>query len=168
MEARSSGKRTVVALVVGTSPEAIKMAPIHRALGQSRELEPVLISSGQHRELLGATLESLGLLPNHDLALMVPDQAPNDVARRIFDRMPDVLAALCPKAVVVPGDTTTALATALVAHHLQIPGAHVAAGIPSYDLFNPFPQGAQRQNIDPVSEWCLAPPPTPIGNLLAQ
>src|SRR5262245_26515723 len=110
-----------VALVVGTRPEAIKMAPIHRALGRSRTRAPLLISSGQHQDLLRETLRSLEIAPDEDLALMLPDQAPNDVAARIFENLPPVLARIRPHAVLVQGDTTTAMITALVAHHLQIP-----------------------------------------------
>jgi UDP-N-acetylglucosamine 2-epimerase (non-hydrolysing) len=157
-----------VALVVGTRPEAIKLASVERALRQSSTLLPILISTGQHRELLDTTLDSLSLTVSHDLALMQPDQAPNDVACGVFERLPAILEKLAPVALLVQGDTTSAFAAALVAHHMRIPVAHVEAGLRTHDLANPFPEEANRQIIDRVSTLCFAPTELAVENLLAE
>ena len=157
-----------VALAIGTRPEAIKMAPVHRALARSLELEPVLISTGQHRELLEATLRALELEPGQELDLMRPEQTPNEVSARVFERMPALLHDLDPSAVIVQGDTTSALATALVAYNLRIPVAHVEAGLRTYDHENPFPEEANRQLIDRVATWCFAPTQAAVDNLVAE
>lgn len=161
-------QRRRVVLVVGTRPEAIKMAPIHRVLARSDGLEPLLLSAGQHRELLADALSSLELTADHDLALMQPDQSPNDVCRRIFETMPEMLERLAPAAVVVQGDTTTAFATGLVAHHLKIPLAHVEAGFRTYDLESPFPEEANRQLVDRIADWCFASTREAADNLRAE
>ena len=144
------------------------MAPVHRALDQSKSLRPTLISSGQHRELLEGTLASLELRPEHDLAIMEPGQTPNDVALRVFERMPELLSRIAPRAVVVQGDTTTVLAVSLVAYNLNIPVAHVEAGLRTYDHQNPFPEEANRQVVDRLATWCFAPTQAAAGNLAAE
>lgn len=160
--------RRRVALVVGTRPEAIKMAPVHRALAGSRELAPVLVTTGQHRELLTDTLRALELRADHELDLMLPEQTPNEVSARLFEHLPELLTRLAPSAVSVQGDTTSALATALVAYNLRIPVAHVEAGLRTYDHENPFPEEANRQLIDRVATWCFAPTDAAVENLVAE
>src|SRR5262245_39856800 len=145
-----------VAVIVGTRPEAVKMAPVHRALVE-HGLEPALVSTGQHLELLRTALVPLELAPAHELAIMTADQTPNSIAARICERMPALLASIAPAAVLVQGDTTTAFATALVAYHAQIPVGHVEAGLRTYDDRNPFPEEANRQLIARLARWSFAP-----------
>jgi UDP-N-acetylglucosamine 2-epimerase (non-hydrolysing) len=156
-----------IAVVVGTRPEAVKMAPVHRALAEAG-LQPSLISTGQHLDLLRTALAPLELVPDHELAIMTADQTPNSVAARILDRMPPLLAEIRPSAVLVQGDTTTAFATALVAYHLRIPVGHIEAGLRTFDHDNPFPEEANRQLIARLARWSFAPTELSRRNLLAE
>jgi UDP-N-acetylglucosamine 2-epimerase (non-hydrolysing) len=156
-----------VAVVVGTRPEAVKMAPVHRALSAAN-LEPELISTGQHLDLLRSALVPLELVPVHELALMTPNQTPSGIASLILERMPSLLEQIRPAAVLVQGDTTTAFATALAAYHLGIPVGHVEAGLRTYDDLNPFPEEANRQMIARLTRWSFAPTELAKRNLLAE
>jgi UDP-N-acetylglucosamine 2-epimerase (non-hydrolysing) len=155
-------------LVVGTRPEAIKMAPVYRALERSPRIKPILVSTGQHRELLSQTLTALDLEATHELAVMVPDQDPSQVMARVLERIPNVLRDTQPCLVLVQGDTTSALAAALAAYHDHIPVGHIEAGLRTYDLANPFPEEGNRQLVDRLATWCFAPTPLARDNLLAE
>lgn len=146
-----------IALIVGTRPEAIKMAPVHRALVAGGAVRPVLISSGQHRELLRGALAALELAADVDLDVMAASQTPNQVLARVVERLEPLFAELRPAAVLVQGDTTTVLAAALAAFHAHIPVGHVEAGLRTHDLENPFPEEANRQLVDRLAKWCFAP-----------
>ncbi|HEX3131888.1 MAG TPA: UDP-N-acetylglucosamine 2-epimerase (non-hydrolyzing) [Thermoanaerobaculia bacterium] len=159
--------KKTVALIVGTRPEAVKMAPVHRALVRAG-LQPVLISTGQHRELLETALAPLGLAPDHELAVMTEGQTPNQIAARVLERLPPLLESVRPAALLVQGDTTTSLAAALCAYHLQIPVGHVEAGLRTYDHEHPFPEEANRQLADRLCRWCFAPTEGARRNLLSE
>jgi UDP-N-acetylglucosamine 2-epimerase (non-hydrolysing) len=156
-----------VALIVGTRPEAVKMAPVFRALKPSG-LEPVLISTGQHRELLETAFAPLELTPDHELSVMTGGQSLNQIAARVLERLPPLLERLRPAALLVQGDTTTTLASALCAYHLEIPVGHVEAGLRTYDHRHPFPEEANRQLADRLCRWCFAPTEAARQNLLAE
>ncbi len=166
-ETRLAVTKTAV-LIVGTRPEAIKMAPVHRALAASPDHHPILVSTGQHRELLATALRPLDLTPDHDLEIMVPHQTLNGVASRVLDRLPPLLAELRPDVLLVQGDTTTAFAAALAAYHLRIPVGHVEAGLRTYDHDHPFPEEANRQLLDRLATWCFAPTALARENLLSE
>jgi UDP-N-acetylglucosamine 2-epimerase (non-hydrolysing) len=154
--------------VLGTRPEAIKMAPVVRALARHGDLQPVVVSSGQHAELLQSALVPLGLRPDHDLGVMTADQSLSEVTARVLDRLPPLLRALGPAALLVQGDTTTALAAALAAFQEGVAVGHVEAGLRSHDLAQPFPEEANRQLIDRLCRWCFAPTERSVANLLAE
>ncbi|MFL6289772.1 MAG: non-hydrolyzing UDP-N-acetylglucosamine 2-epimerase [Thermoanaerobaculia bacterium] len=156
-----------IALIVGTRPEAVKMAPVFRAL-KSSGLEPILISTGQHRELLETAFGPLGLAPDHELSVMTEGQSLSQIAARVLERLPPLLETLRPVALLVQGDTTTTLASALCAYHLQIPVGHVEAGLRTFDHRNPFPEEANRQLVDRLCRWCFAPTEAARENLLAE
>lgn len=145
------------AVIVGTRPEAIKMAPVYRALVAGRAVRPVLVSSGQHRELLRGALSALDLAAELDLDVMGMDQTPNQVLARVVERLEPLLENLRPAAVLVQGDTTTVLAATLAAFHAHVPVGHVEAGLRTHDLENPFPEEANRQLVDRLARWCFAP-----------
>lgn len=157
-----------IAIVIGTRPEAIKLAPVYRALAESTAVSPTLISTGQHRELLGATLSDLQLVPAVNLDVMTPGQRPNAVLARICLGLDSVYQDLKPVAVIVQGDTTTVLAATLAAFHLGLDVGHVEAGLRTHDLRNPFPEEANRQLVDRLSTWCFAPTAGARDNLLAE
>ncbi len=146
-----------VAVVVGTRPEAIKLAPVVRALRDRANLEPILISSGQHRQLLDQALGVFGLSPDIDLSVMSPGQTLHDVTSRTLAGMRRVLQECRLSWVVVQGDTTTAFAAALAAFYAKIPVAHVEAGLRSGQRYSPFPEEINRRLVDQLSSVLFAP-----------
>lgn len=145
-----------IAVVVGTRPEVIKMAPVVRAL-QSSRLSSVLVSTGQQRELLADALDSFSLKADANLNVMSAAQSPLQVAARIFGDAPKAFADLGVDAVLVQGDTTTAFAAAYAAYVLKLPVGHVEAGLRTYDHENPFPEEGNRQLIARIARWSFAP-----------
>lgn len=157
-----------VAVVLGTRPEAIKMAPVIRALHASDRLRPVVVSTGQHRQMLDQMLLDLDIQPDVDLAVMEPRQSLGKLTARLTERLESTLAAHEPAAVLVQGDTTTALCGALTAFYQHLPVGHVEAGLRSGALDNPFPEEANRKLIGQLARWHWAPTPRAAANLLAE
>lgn len=141
------------------------MAPVYNALKEIPELEPVLISTGQHLDLLDSALRALRIAPDVSLSIMTKGQSPNDVLARVVQRLPPALAELSPYAVLVQGDTTSVLGAAIAAFHLGIRVGHVEAGLRTYDRSNPFPEEANRDLVDRLSTWCFAPTAEASANL---
>jgi UDP-N-acetylglucosamine 2-epimerase len=144
------------------------MAPVAKSLSTSLALRPVLVSTGQHTELLSQAFAAFDLVPDVELSVMTAGQSPSKTAARILDRMSPVLEQNDPVAVLVQGDTTTALAAGLAAYYHQIPLGHVEAGLRTFDLEHPFPEEGHRQLIDRVCRWCFAPTPAAKANLLRE
>ncbi|MCP3919696.1 MAG: UDP-N-acetylglucosamine 2-epimerase (non-hydrolyzing) [bacterium] len=159
--------RRVVAFV-GTRPEAIKMAPVVHALRKSRRLEPVLVSTGQHREMLAQVLDLHGLVPDHALDVMAPDQSLGALTARLTASIDRVLGDVEPDCCLVQGDTTTALIGALASFYRGIQVGHVEAGLRSHDLSAPFPEEANRKLITTLAHWHFAPTETNRKNLLEE
>lgn len=151
------GGRYRIAIVLGTRPEAIKLAPVVLALGRRAQLETVVVSTGQHREMLAQVFDQFSLAADVDLDLMTPGQSLNALASRVLASMDRCLDDLAPDLVMVQGDTTTAFAAALAAFHRRIPVAHVEAGLRSGELGNPFPEEANRRLASVVTELHFAP-----------
>jgi UDP-N-acetylglucosamine 2-epimerase (non-hydrolysing) len=154
---RTKGVKKVIAIVAGTRPEVIKMAPLWLALRQSSVLEPLLISTGQHREMLDQAFGVFGLKPDIDLGLMQPGQTLSDLTARVLLSMTEVLRQRRPAAILVQGDTTTVLGAALAAFYERIPIGHIEAGLRTYDFDAPWPEEMNRRLADPISRWCFAP-----------
>ncbi len=146
-----------LALVIGTRPEAIKMAPLALEARNSEDFSPLLISTGQHKELVKPILDLFDLNAEIDLDLMQPGQRLGDLAARAIKSLTEVLTDLKPDVLVVQGDTTTAMSAALAAHYLGIPVAHLEAGLRSDRLDAPFPEEANRRIISQVAHWHFAP-----------
>lgn len=159
--------KTVV-IVAGTRPEAIKMAPVHLALRQSASLRPVWLSTAQHRDMLDQALAAFGIVADVDLDLMQPAQSLASLTARVVTRVSERLAELAPAAVLVQGDTTTVLATALAAFYAHLPVGHVEAGLRTYDDSAPWPEEMNRRLVDPISRWCFAPTPRAAADLLGE
>lgn len=155
-----------VAIVIGTRPEAIKMAPVARAISERNALTPIVISTGQHRELLSQALADFGIKPDIELDLMLPNQTPADFAARCLDALSPVFARDHFDAVLVQGDTTTVLAAALAASWARIPVGHVEAGLRSFDLQNPFPEEMHRRMLGSLATWHFAPTARARRNLI--
>ncbi|HEX9243924.1 MAG TPA: UDP-N-acetylglucosamine 2-epimerase (non-hydrolyzing) [Anaeromyxobacter sp.] len=147
-----------IAVVVGTRPEAIKLAPVVTELRRRGE-QTLLVSTGQHREMLAQSLAVFGLVPDAELAVMTPGQGLAELTARTVEGMTSVLVAPRPRWVVVQGDTTTAFAAALAASYAKIPVAHVEAGLRSGARYSPFPEEMNRRLIDQLSEKLFAPTP---------
>jgi UDP-N-acetylglucosamine 2-epimerase (non-hydrolysing) len=146
-----------IGVVLGTRPEAVKLAPVVAALAASPEHQPVVISTGQHRELLGQVLDPFGVRPDVDLDLMAPGQSLTDLAGRALQRMGEVLDRLRVELLVVQGDTTTTLAGALAGFYRRIPVAHVEAGLRTDDRFSPYPEEVNRRLVTQLADLHLAP-----------
>ncbi len=129
---------------------------------------PVLLSTGQHTDLLTTALAAFALTPAHDLGVMTAGQTPTAVAARVLERMPAVLAAVKPAAVLVQGDTMTALAAGLTAFYGGVPVGHVEAGLRTHDLANPFPEEANRQLLSRLARWHFAPTAAAAAHLRAE
>ncbi|MEZ2389439.1 non-hydrolyzing UDP-N-acetylglucosamine 2-epimerase [bacterium RCC_150] len=160
-------KRTVL-LVYGTRPEAIKMAPLVHALRATRRYNVPVAVTGQHREMLDQVNELFGIEPDWDLDIIQPRQTLAGVTEKALSGLTEVLGEIMPDAVVVQGDTTTALAAGLAAFYQQIPVVHVEAGLRSGNLRSPFPEEANRRLLGQIASLHLAPTATGKDNLLAE
>lgn len=157
--------RRKIAVVVGTRPEAIKMAPVVRSLRSSLLFQPWVISTGQQRELARQALADLGIVPDEDLDLMQSNQSLASLTARVVESLFEELAQSGVAACLVHGDTTTALAGALAAFYARIPLGHVEAGLRTYDFNRPWPEEMNRRLIDPIARWCFAPTRLSAENL---
>lgn len=157
-----------VMVIYGTRPEAIKMAPLIKALQASDVLEPVVVSTGQHREMLDQVNEWFGITPDLDLNVFNPGQSLTELAARILDRLPSVLAEAKPDAVVVQGDTSTVALAAITCFYEQIPVVHLEAGLRSGNILSPFPEEANRRLAGQVTALHLAPTSASKDNLLRE
>lgn len=145
-------------MVVGTRPEAIKMAPVVlRLRAEEESFETILCATGQHREMLDRALEPFALRPAIDLDVMRPGQTLNEVASRVVERFDRVLVELSPAIVLVQGDTTTVLAASIAAFHRGIPVGHVEAGLRTGDLGRPFPEEMNRRVTDVLATYHFSP-----------
>jgi UDP-N-acetylglucosamine 2-epimerase (non-hydrolysing) len=157
-----------VLAVFGTRPEAIKMAPVVRALSESPEIQPVICLTGQHREMLTGILDFFGLRAAHDLAIMRPQQDLVYVTAAVMSGLQRVLAAERPGWVLVHGDTTSAMAASLAAFYAGCRIGHVEAGLRTGDLHRPWPEEMNRSVIDRLADALFAPTNTARDNLLRE
>ncbi len=155
-------------VVVGTRPEAIKLAPLVRVLKAHPQIEPRLLASGQHRQLATSALAEFDLTADQDLGVMQHRQDLAGLTARILQGCATVFTQERPDAVIVQGDTTTALAGALAAFYQQIPVYHIEAGLRSYRLDSPFPEEANRGIISRLAQLHFAPTPSARDALLRE
>jgi len=155
--------------VFGTRPEAIKMAPVVRALAERpADFESVVCVSAQHRQMLDQVLDVFGLKADHDLDLMTAGQSPGDVVGRVLARLPPLLRELAPDVLLVQGDTMTAFAAAFAAYLEKIPSGHVEAGLRTGDRYQPFPEEMNRVLISRLASIHFAPTAQARDHLLAE
>jgi UDP-N-acetylglucosamine 2-epimerase (non-hydrolysing) len=154
--------------VIGTRPEAIKMAPVILALKAEGNIEVVVVATGQHREMLNDTLSIFEIIPNFDLAIMRPNQSISYVVTPVISGLDPVLEDIRPSWVLVHGDTTTAMAASIAAFNRGFPVGHVEAGLRTGDLSRPFPEEFNRRCVDIVAEILWAPTAGAKANLLAE
>jgi UDP-N-acetylglucosamine 2-epimerase (non-hydrolysing) len=154
-------------LVFGTRPEAIKMAPLYHALkAQPDVFETLLCVTAQHRQMLDQVLKVFDMTPDIDLNLMTPGQDLFDVTAAVLKGMREVLKTHQPDALLVHGDTTTTLASAMAGFYLGVPVGHVEAGLRTHDLQAPFPEEFNRQVASKLTKWHFAPTEFSQTNLL--
>jgi len=154
--------------IYGTRPEAIKMAPIVKALQASELFECEVTVTGQHREMLDQVNELFGIVPDHDLNIIQPRQTLNGVLTRTVTGLDALFAQNKPDAVVVQGDTTTTTAGAMAAFYSGIPVIHAEAGLRSFNLYSPFPEEANRKMTSQITALHLAPTSQSRDNLLRE
>jgi UDP-N-acetylglucosamine 2-epimerase (non-hydrolysing) len=157
-----------VMVVFGTRPEAIKMAPLVKALQAAPGLQTVVCVTAQHRQMLDQVLRLFEITPEHDLDVMKPGQDLYDITSNILLGLRPVLAAERPNWVLVHGDTTTTLATTLAAYYARIPVAHIEAGLRTGDKYAPFPEEMNRKITGAVADLHFAPTAASQANLLAE
>ncbi|MEN9255231.1 MAG: UDP-N-acetylglucosamine 2-epimerase (non-hydrolyzing), partial [Gloeomargarita sp. SZTDM-1c_bins_89] len=146
-----------VAVVLGTRPEAIKLAPVIQTLRANPHWQVRVINTGQHREMVAQVLRWFGVQWDYDLAIMEPGQTLEQITCRTLERLSPLLQKLQPRLVLVQGDTTTAFAAALSSFYQRIPIGHVEAGLRTDDLFHPYPEEANRRLISQLAQWHFAP-----------
>jgi len=157
-----------IVVVVGTRPEAIKMAPVYLALKADPRVRATLLATAQHRHMLDQVLTVFDIRPDVDLDLMRADQTLAQVTAAVVTGVQDALAQLKPDAVLVHGDTTTCLASGLAAFYERVPLGHVEAGLRTYNFQAPWPEEMNRRLVDPICRWCFAPTRRAAENLRAE
>ena len=151
--------------VYGTRPEAIKVAPVIRALENDDRFESVAVSTGQHKEMLEQVNTMFGIEPKLDLHLMKPGQGLNEIVSRALMGLDEIIDAEEPDVIISQGDTSTAMAAALAGFHRGVKIVHLEAGLRTGDIHSPFPEEANRKLIGQVAELHLAPTSGSMENL---
>lgn len=157
-----------VLLAFGTRPEAIKMAPVVKALQAQPALKVSVAVTAQHRQMLDQVLALFDIQPDIDLDIMQPGQSLSEAFSRILTGMTTEIARLKPDIVLVHGDTSTTLATALAAYYNQVAIGHVEAGLRTGNLYAPWPEEANRRLVAPLAKYHFAPTKSSRDNLLAE
>jgi UDP-N-acetylglucosamine 2-epimerase (non-hydrolysing) len=157
-----------IMVVFGTRPEAIKLAPVIQALKNEKDFKVIVCSTGQHREMLQQVLSIFDLIVDEDLDLMKNDQTLFDITAHSLTKLQSAIEKHEPDILMVQGDTTTAFTSALAAFYKKIMIAHVEAGLRSYDLFNPYPEEANRRFISVISNFNFVPTADSKENLLKE
>ena len=158
-----------ILLVFGTRPEAIKMAPLVKALQKDTEhFETRVCVTAQHRQMLDQVLEVFGITPEYDLNIMAPNQDLYDITAKVLMGLREVLKDFRPDTVLVHGDTTTSMAASLAAFYMQIPVGHVEAGLRTYNMLSPWPEEMNRQVTDRICTYYFAPTEQSKKNLLQE
>lgn len=168
-EASSDARAPItVAVFMGTRPEAIKLAPVIACLARHPFFRPLVIATGQHRELFDQVVRLFGITLDEDLAVMEPNQSLAALTGRLITKIDGVLARRAPSFALVQGDTTTVLAAALGCYYRKIPVGHVEAGLRTGNVYSPFPEEINRRLTAPLAALHFAPTAVARGNLLRE
>ncbi|MHA1251230.1 MAG: non-hydrolyzing UDP-N-acetylglucosamine 2-epimerase [Candidatus Helarchaeota archaeon] len=152
--------------IFGTRPEAIKMAPVIKALKDVSQIETKICVTAQHREMLDQVLEIFKIVPDFDLNLMNKNQDLTDITCKVLINLRKLFKTQKPDFVIVHGDTTTTLAASIAAYYEKIPVAHVEAGLRTKDIYSPWPEEINRRVTDAIAEILFAPTKTAKRNLI--
>jgi UDP-N-acetylglucosamine 2-epimerase (non-hydrolysing) len=156
-----------VCIILGTRPEAIKLAPVIHAFQQDPAIQTEVILTGQHREMVDQVMALFGLQADADLAIMQPQQTLTDITCRSLQGLEAHFQIHRPDLVIVQGDTTTAFAAALAAFYQKIPVGHVEAGLRTDNIYSPYPEEANRRLISQLTTLHFAPTTTAVDHLKA-
>lgn len=167
MELNSKQKYRVLS-VFGTRPEAIKMAPVVKALAFADDIDGRVCVTAQHREMLDQVLDLFAIKPEYDLNLMKPGQGLEDITAGVLKLLTPVLDDFQPQLVLVHGDTTTTLAASLAAYYRRIPVGHVEAGLRTGNILSPWPEEVNRKVAGAIASLHFAPTEQSKRNLLAE
>lgn len=154
--------------IIGTRPEAIKMAPLILTLKEEPWVNVHVLATAQHRHMLDQVNDFFGINPDFDLNIMRPNQALTALTGRLLLELDSVLHTEKPDAVLVQGDTTTVMTVALACFYHRIPIGHVEAGLRTWDMQNPFPEEANRVIASKLARWHFAPTEGSRQNLLKE
>lgn len=149
--------RQSIWMILGTRPEAIKMAPVYQQLAARPDVDLTLVSTGQHGAMLTEVLDLFGMRPDHDLGLLRPGQSLAALTGRLLTALDPLLEAHAPDLVLVHGDTATSFGAALACFYRKVRVAHVEAGLRSHRLDSPFPEEFHRQTVARIAQVHLAP-----------
>ena len=149
----------------GTRPEMIKESPLILELKKRESFETIVVSTGQHKQMLKQVFKAFNIQPDYDLAIMKEKQTLFDITKFILEKSKALLEELKPDVVLVHGDTSTTFATALACYYLQIPVGHIEAGLRTYNIFSPYPEEFNRQAVGIISKYNFAPTPLAAENL---
>lgn len=155
-----------IAIIAGTRPELIKLAPLVQELRTRDIFDVVLCASGQHRELFDSVASDFSLEIDYHLDTLTPGQSLAQLSGQLFSELDKFVIQSNPHAVLVQGDTTTAYTAAMVAFYRQIPIGHVEAGLRSGNIYQPFPEEANRKFIGTIANWHYCPTEQAKKNLL--
>jgi UDP-N-acetylglucosamine 2-epimerase (non-hydrolysing) len=155
--------------IFGTRPEAIKMAPVVRALARrGGSVRSLVCVTAQHRQMLDQVLDVFAIRPDADLDVMRPDQGLSQLTASVIEKLDPVVKSMRPDWILVQGDTTTVMAASLVAFYNRVRVGHVEAGLRTFDKHNPFPEEINRRVTDVVTDLCFAPTEGSRQNLLRE
>jgi UDP-N-acetylglucosamine 2-epimerase (non-hydrolysing) len=154
--------------IFGTRPEAIKMAPVVKAISDSTDLECKICVTAQQREMLDQVLELFDITPDYDLDLMTPNQSLTEVTARVITELQPVLSEVNPDLALVHGDTTTTMAASIASFYQKIPVGHVEAGLRTHNIYSPWPEEFNRQLTSRIASFNFAPTSLSKDNLLAE
>lgn len=157
-----------VVSVFGTRPEAIKMAPVVKALRDCAGIDARVIVTAQHREMLDQVLELFNIVPDHDLGIMKPGQGLTEITAGVLAGLKPIFESEKPDLVLVHGDTTTTLATSLAAYYQRVPVGHVEAGLRTGNIYSPWPEEINRKIAGAITRLHFVPTERSQANLLAE
>ncbi|MBN6853923.1 MULTISPECIES: non-hydrolyzing UDP-N-acetylglucosamine 2-epimerase [Staphylococcus] len=143
--------------IFGTRPEAIKMAPLVKAIENDNQLEVCVVVTAQHREMLDSVLNTFDIQPDYDLNIMKEDQTLSEITSKAMMELELIIKRINPDMVLVHGDTATTFSGSLAAFYNQVPIGHVEAGLRSYDKYSPYPEEMNRQMVGVLSDIHFAP-----------
>ena len=155
-----------VVVTVGCRPDCIKMMPLVKELKKRKGIKTVLLSTGQHRQMLDQVFDVFNEHPDYDLEIMKPGQSLFDITNNILNNIQRAMEEIKPDLVLVHGDTSTAFVTALSCFYMHIPVGHVEAGLRTYNICSPYPEEFNRQGISLIAKYNFAPTKLAKQNLL--